>query len=52
MQIGLWLMILQSVLMPHRSGQGSIHFCLTQALFNGHSVLTIHSGLQAGGVPI
>lgn len=31
--------------------QGLTHFRLTQALFNGHSLFTTHSGLQAGGFP-
>lgn len=31
--------------------QGSIHFWLTQLLDESHSELTIHSGLQLGGVP-
>lgn len=38
--------------MPHVPTHGSLHFCLIQALFNVHSLLTIHSGLQFGGEPM
>lgn len=31
--------------------QGLIHFLLTQALVDGHSELTTHSGLHIGGEP-
>lgn len=29
-----------------------MHLRLTQALSRGHSTLEVHSGLQAGGLPI
>ena len=50
-QIGLWLTTLHSALAPHVPGQGSAHFCWTQALVRGHSELRRHSGLQLGGPP-
>lgn len=50
-QIGLWLITLQSEFIPHVPGQGSMHLLLLQALLKAHSELTTHSGLQPGGVP-
>jgi hypothetical protein len=41
-----------SVLEPHEPGQGSMHFWFTQALLDGQSLLTAHSGRQFGAVPI
>lgn len=52
LQIGLWFLTTHIVLRPHALGQGSEHFCEIQALSNGHSALTTHSGLQPGGLPI
>jgi len=50
-QIGLWLITSQRAFSPHVPGQGSVHLNLWQALFDGHSLFTTHSGLQFGGVP-
>lgn len=36
---------------PQAPKQGSVHFCLTQARWFGHSLLIRHSGLQFGGNP-
>lgn len=52
LHIGLWFTTWQIAAIPQVPGHGSIHFWLTQASFNGHSELTIHSGRQAGGLPI
>lgn len=49
--IGLWLITLQLVFVPHGPGQGLTHFCLIHALSCGHSALPTHSGLQFGGEP-
>lgn len=49
--IGLWFTTSQWVFKPHVPGQGFLHFKLIQALFKGHSELTVHSGLQFGGLP-
>lgn len=38
--------------MPQEPGQGSRHFSLIQAKFEGQSALIVHSGLQFGGEPI
>lgn len=45
-------MTAQDVFKPHVPGHGSVHFCSMHALFEGHSELTTHSGLQLGGLPI
>lgn len=37
---------------PQEPKQGSVHFWLTHALVDGHSALTMHSGLQFGGAPM
>lgn len=37
---------------PHVPGHGSAHLLFIQARLLGHSVLTTHSGLQPGGLPI
>lgn len=50
-QYGLWFRTLHNAYSPHVFGQGSAHFWLIQALSNGHSELTIHSGRQFGGFP-
>lgn len=52
LQIGLWLLTMHWELSPQTPGQGSLHFLLMHAWFVGHSVLTVHSGLHAGGLPI
>lgn len=49
---GLWLITLQLVLIPQGLGQGLTHLLFIQALSCEHSELTIHSGLQFGGIPI
>lgn len=51
-QIGLWFTTWQTAPIPQLPGQGFKHFWLLQASFWGQSVLTIHSGLQVGGLPI
>lgn len=51
LHMGLWLTTLQVALNPHEPGQGSTHFWLLQACVRGQSELTMHSGLQVGGVP-
>ncbi|CAB0002809.1 unnamed protein product [Nesidiocoris tenuis] len=48
---GVWLTTLQMASVPHVPGQGSLHFWLIQARFDGHSLLLAHSGLQFGGDP-
>lgn len=52
LHIGVWLIVLHSVFLPHDPGQGSWHFWLMQACWTGHSELLTHSGLQFGGIPI
>lgn len=52
LHIGLWLTTWHLAFNPQVPGQGSMHFWLTQAWFNGQSELTTHSGLHDGGVPI
>lgn len=52
LQIGLWLITWHLALTPQVPGQGSRHLWLEQAWFRLQSVLTTHSGLQAGGDPI
>lgn len=37
---------------PQEPGQGSLHFSVIQAMVEGQSVLTTHSGLQLGGDPM
>lgn len=49
--IGLWFIILHSVLTPQGFGQGFTHLLFSQALSRGHSELTTHSGRQFGGTP-
>lgn len=51
-QTGLWLFPWHSALIPQVCSQTSEHLFLMQALSDGHSELTIHSGWQFGGVPI
>lgn len=52
LQIGLWFNTWQRADIPHVPRQGLPHFMLMQASFNAQSVLTMHSGRQAGGFPI
>lgn len=51
-QIGLWLITLQSEFCPQIPVHGLEHFWFIHASSYLHSELTIHSGLHAGGVPI
>jgi len=44
--VGTWVTTWQSAEGPHVPGQGSSHLFLTQALFEGQSVLITHSGRQ------
>jgi hypothetical protein len=46
------LTTLHKALNPQEPGHGSLHFSLMQAKFEGHSELSMHSGLQFGGRPI
>lgn len=46
-QIGMWFLTWHSALIPQVPGQGSIHLFLLQALLNGQSEWTTHSGLHA-----
>lgn len=50
--IGVWLITLHKAFTPQDPGQGSLHFSLIQAKLLGHSELTVHSGLQFGGLPL
>lgn len=52
LQIGLWLTTWHLAVTPQDPGHGSLHLRFTQASFNGQSLLTIHSGRQAGGFPM
>lgn len=45
-------MTLHLAFIPHVPGQGSVHFWFMQALVKAHSELTVHSGLQPGGLPM
>lgn len=49
--IGLWLITWHMAVVPQFPLQGSIQRWLEQALFNAHSALDMHSGLQVGGAP-
>lgn len=51
-QIGLCVITWHLALTPQVFWHGSLHFFFIQALSCGHSELTIHSGRQAGGVPM
>jgi hypothetical protein len=46
LQIGEWFMTLQSAFEAQVPGQGSTHFWLMQALWDGQSELTKHSGAE------
>lgn len=50
-QIGLWFITSHFAPRPQLPIQGSIHFWLLQASFNGQSELIVHSGRHNGGVP-
>lgn len=52
LQIGLWLITWHLAMTPHEPAQGFIHLWLLHAWFFGQSELTVHSGLQEGGVPM
>lgn len=52
LHIGLWLLTWHWALSPHVPGHGSMHFWLLQAWSLGQSELTVHSGLQDGGLPM
>uniref|UniRef100_A0A1A9ZCQ8 Uncharacterized protein n=1 Tax=Glossina pallidipes TaxID=7398 RepID=A0A1A9ZCQ8_GLOPL len=52
LQNGLWLTTEHWVFRPHAPGQGSIHFCFIQAIFEGHSWFPVHSGRHNGGEDI
>lgn len=45
-QVGEWLTVLHSALIPHAPGQGSLHLLLEQALLRSQSELDTHSGRQ------
>ena len=45
-QVGMWLIILHSALMPQVPGQGSTHLLFEQAWSRSQSELRIHSGRQ------
>ena len=47
MHTGIWFLILHLALIPHSPGQGSTHLFLWQALLDGQSELTTHSGRHA-----
>lgn len=51
-QIGMWFLVAHWALKPQVLGQGSEHLLFMQARWIGHSLLTRHSGRQAGGFPI
>lgn len=51
-QIGLWFTTRQLVFCPQGRGQGFTHFWFMQALFEGQSELTTHSGRHEGGFPV
>lgn len=42
----------QRAFSPHDPRQGSVHLLFTHDLVDEHSVLTTHSGLHDGGVPM
>ena len=52
LQTGLWLRTRQSAFALQDPGHGSTQRWLIQALVDGQSELTIHSGRQFGAVPI
>lgn len=52
LQIGLWWKTSHFAFIPQTPEHGSIHFWFMQALLLAHSVLTTHSGLHNGGVPL
>lgn len=51
-QFGVWLTTLHCAFEPHAPWHGSAHLFLMQAMWFGHSLLLVHSGLQFGGTPI
>ena len=52
LQIGLWFITVHLEPIPQEFGQGSEHLLFKQAIFEEHSELTVHSGLQNGGEPV
>lgn len=50
--MALWLITRHSAFLPHFPSQGLTHFVFIQAISEGHSEFIIHSGRQAGTVPI
>ena len=48
----MWFLTSQWAFLPHKPGQGSIHFWFLHALSVGQSELRMHSGRQFGGEPI
>uniref|UniRef100_A0A1A9VW36 Uncharacterized protein n=1 Tax=Glossina austeni TaxID=7395 RepID=A0A1A9VW36_GLOAU len=52
LHIGLWLITSHLASIPQVPAHGLAHLNLWQALVWEHSALTVHSGLQLGGVPI
>uniref|UniRef100_A0A1A9ZCR1 Uncharacterized protein n=1 Tax=Glossina pallidipes TaxID=7398 RepID=A0A1A9ZCR1_GLOPL len=52
LHIGLWLITSHLASIPHVPAHGLAHLNLWHALVWVHSALTVHSGLQLGGVPI
>lgn len=52
LHIGLWLMTWHWAPRPHVPGQGSVHFWFEHASLRLQSELTMHSGLQDGGLPM
>lgn len=52
MHIGLWLITLHCVLIPHEFTQGDLHLLSMHASSLEHSLFTTHSGRQFGGVPM
>lgn len=52
MHMGLWLITLHCVLIPHEFMHGDAHFWLMHASSLEHSLFTTHSGRQVGGLPM
>lgn len=50
--MGLWLITSHLAFRPHVLAQGFAQRNLWHALLEGHSALTVHSGLQFGGAPM
>lgn len=52
LQIGLWFITWHLAPIPQVPGQGSLHFWFMHASAWAQSVLTTHSGLHVGGLPM